>query len=204
MPREKDALTPQQQRFVEEYLKDLNASQAYQRAGYKVTGIVAEVNASRLLRLAKVKAAVNEAKLKRAKRAEVSADRVLQESARLAFLDIRQLYEDDGTLKPVSQWPAEVAAAVASIESVQQYADVGGKKIPVGIAKKIRLWDKPGALTLLAKHLKLLQEEPAQNIVNVQINVRTSLAEALADAYNTRPSTPENGNRPLASGSEPV
>jgi hypothetical protein len=49
--------------------------------------------------------------------------------------------------------------------------------------KKVKLWDKPGQLALLAKHLKLLQEDVPQTVVNIQINVRTSLAEALQHAY---------------------
>ena len=52
-------MTPKQQRFVEEYLVDLNASAAYARAGYVARGNSAEVNASRLLRNAQVASAVS-------------------------------------------------------------------------------------------------------------------------------------------------
>lgn len=51
-------LTPKQQRFVEEYMVDLNATAAYKRAGYIAQGNAAEVNASRLLGNAKVASAV--------------------------------------------------------------------------------------------------------------------------------------------------
>ena len=47
-------LSPMQERFVQEYLVDCNATAAYKRAGYKGQGNVAEVNAHRLLRQAKV------------------------------------------------------------------------------------------------------------------------------------------------------
>lgn len=178
-----DGLTPLQERFVAEYVKDLNASQAYQRAGYKARGNIADVNASRLLRNAKVADAVRQRTASQLKKIDITADRVLEESARLAFLDVRQLYEDDGSLKPVSQWPDHIAAAVAGIETVQQYEYVDGVKVPTGTVKKVKLWDKPGQLALLAKHLKLLQEDVPQTVVNIQINVRTSLAEALQHAY---------------------
>ena len=52
-------LTPKQQRFVEEYMVDLNATAAYKRAGYIAQGNAAEVNASRLLGNAKVASAVD-------------------------------------------------------------------------------------------------------------------------------------------------
>jgi hypothetical protein len=68
---------------------------------------------------------------------------------------------------------------------VQQYEPVDGQMVPAGVLKKIRLWSKPSQLTLLAKHLKLLQEDAPKTIVNVQINVRTSLAEALQHAYGS-------------------
>jgi phage terminase small subunit len=181
-----DGLNSQQKRFVEEYLVSLNATDAYRKAGYKARGYnVAEVNASRLLRNAKVAAVINAAKVERSQRNEISADRVLQEAARLAFLDIRQLYDDQGTLLPLSQWPDEVAAAVAGIETIQQYDYIDGEKVPAGVVKKIRLWDKPGQLTLLAKHLRLLNEQPANTVVNVQVNIKTSLNEAFQRAYGT-------------------
>lgn len=80
------ALTPQQQRFVDEYLIDLNATAAYKRAGYKGTGNAAEVTASKLLRTTKVQHAVNAAKQERAQRTRIDADQVLANIARLAAL----------------------------------------------------------------------------------------------------------------------
>lgn len=75
----KPKLTPKQQRFVQEYLIDLNATQAYRRAGYKVrSDNVAAVNADRLLRNAKIAAAIAEAKKQRAQRCALSADVVIQ------------------------------------------------------------------------------------------------------------------------------
>ena len=72
-----DQLTPKQQRFVEEYLIDLNAGRAYERAGYKATGNVAEANASRLLRNAKVQTALQAAQDARSERTELTQDWVL-------------------------------------------------------------------------------------------------------------------------------
>lgn len=71
-------MNDRQRRFVEEYLVDLNATAAYRRAGYKAKGNAAEVNAARLLRNAQVQSAIAEAKARRSKRTEITADYVLQ------------------------------------------------------------------------------------------------------------------------------
>lgn len=71
-------LTPKQEMFVKEYLVDLNATQAYLRAGYSVKSEdVAGVNANRLLGNAKIKNAIQEAMNIRAKKTEITADYVL-------------------------------------------------------------------------------------------------------------------------------
>ena len=70
-----DKLTPKQQRFVEEYLIDLNATQAAIRAGYAKKS--ADVEGSRLLVNAKVSAAIAAAQAKRSERTEIDADYVL-------------------------------------------------------------------------------------------------------------------------------
>ena len=68
-----NTLTPKQQRFVEEYLVDLNASAAYRRAGYAAKGNSAEVNAVRLLRNAQVAAAIETAKADRSEETRITA-----------------------------------------------------------------------------------------------------------------------------------
>lgn len=71
-------LTPKQQRFVDEFLVDLNATAAYKRAGYAGSGNTAEVNAHRLLRNAKVAEAIQEARQARSQRTALTQDYVLE------------------------------------------------------------------------------------------------------------------------------
>ena len=73
----KRKLTPRQSRFVDEYLKDLNATQAYMRSGYKGKGKVAEVTASQLLSNTKVQEAIQERMNRRSDRTEITSDFVL-------------------------------------------------------------------------------------------------------------------------------
>lgn len=85
------ALTPKQQRFVDEYLVDLNATQAAIRSGYSRRS--AAEQGHDLLRKPQVAAAVQAGQAARAERTGITADRVLTELARIAFADHRQLVE---------------------------------------------------------------------------------------------------------------
>ena len=87
-----DGLTPRQERFVQEYLTGLNATAAYKRAGYQAKNDnVAGVMGHRLLRNAKVQAAIRQAREDMQQRAEVSRDwviRALKETIDLALRDV--------------------------------------------------------------------------------------------------------------------
>ena len=155
----KTELTPRQQRFVEEYLVDLNATQAAIRAGYSKK--TAYSQGQRLLKHVEVERAVEEAKAERAEKTGLSADRVLRELAALSFSDVRQLYTDKGKLRPVSEWPDEVAAAVAGLETVHRNLTAGDSAVETIL--KVKRWDKPRALEMLCKHLGLFEEKVAHS-----------------------------------------
>src|SRR5690242_20495846 len=90
-------LTPKQERFVAEYLVDLNAAAAYHRAGYKVkNGNVAAVEGHNLLRNPKIAQAVGAAIQARADRVEVRQDAVVRELAAVAFSDLGQILDFSG------------------------------------------------------------------------------------------------------------
>ena len=79
-------LTPKQARFVEEYLIDLNATQAARRAGYSAR--TANEQGCRLLANVSVADAIAAAQNRRAQRTEVSADRVVAELAKIGFANM--------------------------------------------------------------------------------------------------------------------
>ncbi len=74
---------------------------------------------------------------------DVSTTQVQGEITRVAFSDIRQLFDAAGEILPVEKWPAAVAAAVSSYE---EEVSANGLRLK----RKIKMWDKPGALKLLA------------------------------------------------------
>lgn len=148
-------MTAKQERFVAEYLKDLNATQAAIRSGFSEK--TAAQAASRLLRNVEIAQAVQAGKSQQLQSADLSAARVLEEYRRLAFSDVREFFQADGTLKPMSEWSAEQGAQIASMEVIIKNAEAGDGK--TDRVHKFRVWDKTKALTDLAKHFALLTEK---------------------------------------------
>lgn len=142
------ALTPKQSAFVAEYLKDLNATQAAIRAGYSeaTAGAIGAENLTK----PEIRRAVDEALQRRAERVEVKADDVLRELLRLAMVDVGEAFDEHGQLKALKDMTPDVRRAIAAIE-VEDRED--------GRVRKVRFWDKKGALELLGKHLKLFTEK---------------------------------------------
>ncbi|UXC93117.1 terminase small subunit [Sphingobium sp. RSMS] len=86
-------LDGKQARFVEEYLVDLNATAAYRRAGYVAKGNSAEVNASRLLRNAKVQRAIAAAQQALSERTQITQEMVLRRWWEIATADPNELIQ---------------------------------------------------------------------------------------------------------------
>jgi hypothetical protein len=86
----------------------------------------------------------------------IDPDRALREAARLAYSDIRDVFDDQGRLKPIKQWPDGLASAIGGIEVVKRNVDSADGKTDDVI--KLKVWDKPKALEMLFKHLGLLEE----------------------------------------------
>lgn len=147
-------LTPKQQRFVSEYLKDLNATQAAIRTGYSEKS--AGSQAHELLKKPEISAAIAEKQGKQLESAGLSASRVLEELRRLAFSDLRGLVDEQGNLKPLHKLTDEEAAAVSSVEVIIKNAKAGDNQTDT--IHKIRMWDKGKALEALAKHFALFDE----------------------------------------------
>jgi phage terminase small subunit len=153
-------LTAKQARFVEEYLIDLCASAAYQRAGYKARGNVAETNACRLLRNAQVQEAIAVKQRALAAKCEVTAERVIRELAGCGFSDPRKLFSADGSMKSIRELDDSTAASISSIETRVELGK-GDDAVPERITR-VRLWDKNSALEKLCKHLGLFSEDNRQ------------------------------------------
>lgn len=152
-------LTPKEQRFVEEYLIDLNASDAYRRAGY--TGKNANVIAPRMLAKAGIAAAIAEAKKTRSERTQITVDRVLREQSYLALSDIGDVLDFSGDtlrLRTPSQIPEHARRAIASVKVKRYVEGAGDDGLEVELTE-FKLWDKKGALVDIGKHLGMYVEK---------------------------------------------
>jgi hypothetical protein len=92
-----------------------------------------------------------------AEAADLTAARVLEELRRLAFVDIRGLFDDRGNLKPIQDLTPEQGSALSSVEVIIKNAKAGDGATDE--IHKIKLWDKTRSLDTLAKHFGLLKED---------------------------------------------
>ena len=145
----------------------------------------AHVMGSRWLRNVKIQAEVNRLRAEKLTKFDISAEKVLSEIAKLAFLDIRRAFNPDGSLKQISELDAETAAAVAGIEHEKLFDHFGrGQANHVGTTTKIKLASKLQALEMLGRWHKLrLWEE------NINVTGLEGLAERLADIRKRKNST---------------
>ena len=145
-------LTAKQQTFVEEYLIDLNATQAAIRAGYSKK--TAYSIGSELLKKPEIQEAIQKAKADRSKRTQVTSDMVVAELAKIGFSDLRNCLTSSGQLVDPQDWDDNTAGAISSLEVVANTRGGNGdENEPIDYTHKIKTWDKNSALEKLGKHL---------------------------------------------------
>jgi phage terminase small subunit len=142
-------LNEKRKRFCEEYMIDMNGKQAAIRAGYNPK--TAESQASRMLRDVKVQEYINSLRERLKKKLEITQERVLQELARISFSDIRKYYNEDGSLKSITELDDDSAAALAGVEADELYEGFGEERRQIGFTKKIKRFDKISAIANINK-----------------------------------------------------
>lgn len=150
-------ITPKKQRFAEEYLVDLNATKAAERAGYSER--TAKSQGQRLLTDVDVKALITEGMTKRSQSTQITAERVLQELARVAFFDPRRLLNADGSPKPVNELDDDTAAVLSGMDISEEFEGSGEDRRFIGYTKKVKVSDKVAALGLAMRHLGMLNDK---------------------------------------------
>ena len=144
-------MTKKQKLFVEEYLIDLNATQAAIRAGYSAK--TAQEQASRLLSNVMVQGSIAKAMAERSKRTGINQDRVIQELARITFVNPQNVIDsEDASVREDA-----TEDDLACIQSVKVKTMSGEKGSSV--EREVRLNDKMKALELLGKHLGMFKDK---------------------------------------------
>lgn len=151
-------LTNKQKLFVQEYLIDLNATQAAIRAGYAINR--ASEQGHQLLQKTTVSAEIEKALAERSRRTGISQDRVIQELAKIAFVNIRDVVNDDAEIL-INADEADLAA----VESLKVKI-IPTKSGENGIEREVKLSSKLKALELLGKHLGMWNDK-----LDVNLNV---------------------------------
>lgn len=144
-------MTRKQKRFVEEYLIDLNATQAAIRAGYSpdTAYSIGQEN----LKKPEIANAIAKAMAERSKRTGINADRVVIELAKIALVNPGRVIDtDNATIRDDAT--EEDLAAVQSVKVKESYSDTGRMT-----EREVRMSDKVRALELLGRHLGMWNDK---------------------------------------------
>lgn len=178
-----ESLTARQKRFIEEYLVDLNATQAAIRAGYNAKS--AAKSASCNLKKPEIRAHIEKAMADLSRRTGVSQERVIEELSRVAFAEFDPADREAGSEEAPGDGRAEASGAggktgappdraeAREIPGEQPEAagqDKEGKapgrkgagsrgRTGKSAAREVRLGDKLKALELLGKHLGMFGDK---------------------------------------------
>lgn len=149
--------------FILEYMKDRDGAAAMRRMGFR--GKRPDCASYKLLQKPSVKHEIDRLLSQAIDHSKVSAERVLQEIQRIAFSDVRTLFDREGRFKPLHELDDENAAQISGIEVEEiyetQYEEGGARRVNVGRLTKLKRWEKIRALELLGRHLKLFEQPVA-------------------------------------------
>lgn len=149
-------LNAKQQRFVEEYLIDLNATQAAIRAGYSVDS-ARDIGCENLTK-PNIQEAIAKAMAERSKRTGVNQDRVVLELARIAFANARNIINtEDGSVKDDAT--EDDLACIQSVKVKTMSGDKGYSE-----EREVKLYSKTDALEKLGRHLGMWKDKIDLNV----------------------------------------
>ena len=165
-------MTDAQKRFCDEYLIDLNATRAYKVAYSKCKkDETANAASSRMLRNVKVQEYIAKKQQEIEERTKVTQDMVVNELARIAFFNIKEIYNPNGTLKSINNIEENTLRAISSVKTLQK---AGAMKININMEGKddevpidhiaeqtieFKTNDKVIALELLGKNLGMFKDK---------------------------------------------
>lgn len=154
-------LSDKRKRFCEEYIKDLNGSEAAIRAGYAKK--TCRQSAHELLTIPDVIDYIEKMQAKIAKRNEITVDELIQDLVEMKNLDVADLYDEDGLSIDISQLPASFTRCIQEV-------------IETKSGLKIKFYSKLDAIEKLAKHLGFYEKDNKQS-AEMSINITVDSQE---------------------------
>ncbi len=149
-------LTPQQERFCHEYIKDYNGTQAAIRAHYSPKS--ARKIASHLWTKVDIRGKINALIKEQFDNIKADVHMVLQGLCSAANIDIRMAYDEDGNLLPIKDIPEPLAKAITEIRTEELFDGQGKDRKHIGTAKTIKITDRMRARELIGKYRKMFIE----------------------------------------------
>lgn len=145
-------LTDLQERFALEYLVDLNATRAAERAGSKATNLT--VAGSEFLANPNVAARIAELKEERSRETKIDAAWLLKRLADEATANIADLYDEEGGLKSVHDWPEIWRIGLVQGMDVEERYEGREERTRV-VTRKIKISDRAKRLELIGRHVNV-------------------------------------------------
>lgn len=166
-------LTPKQKAFCDEYLIDLNATQAAIRAGYS-TKTARDIGSENLAK-PNIRAYIDKAIAERSKRTGINQDRIIRELARIALVNANNVIDmNSATVREGAS--EDDTAAIASIKVKTTPFEDGE-----GVEREIKFADKLKALELLGKHLGMFKDKVELSVLNAEKNKLDSIINQFKD-----------------------
>jgi len=157
--KNKNGLTPNQQIFADEWLKDRNGTRAYLAAYPAVKkDKTARSAAPRVLAYVSVKAYTDKRLEELSATSQIDQEWVLERFRRLTEYNINDLFDDEGNMRPLSEIPPETIYAICGL-------DVDTRTIGEDVTsfiQKFKLPNKLDVLKALAKHLGMFEKDNRQ------------------------------------------
>jgi phage terminase small subunit len=155
-------LTTQRNKFVSEYLQSYDGTAAAIKAGYSPKS--ASRIANHLIHNGPVAQKIKEEEEKAIAAAGINRRDALLRLAKMVYWDSRSLYQDDGSIKPPSEWDDATAAVIAGVEVMEFYGGEGKTKTAIGQNKKVKVVDPLRSLEILLRVLGLTKDTPGSQV----------------------------------------
>lgn len=162
-------LTPKIKRFCEEYLTDLNGTQAAIRAGY--SSKTAAEQASRLLANVNVQSYITELKQNLSNKNEGLAQQVIEELKKIGFANIQDYISEGNEIKDLTKIDRDKASAVESIKKTVTEFHGGGESAGKKTSIQFKLYDKISALEKIGRHLGIFELDNQQKAPVINVNI---------------------------------
>lgn len=156
-------LTPKQLIFCKEYLIDMNATRASIEAGYSKHS--ADSQGSRMLKNVKVKAYIDKHSRKRLEKLDITADKVMQELANIAFFDPRKMFNENSGLIEIQDLDDATAKAIGTIKLRKEKMDSD----TFAETMEVKPNDKLKALDMIMKNMGMYEKDNEQSKDEVTI-----------------------------------